>query len=55
MLWGPVSHVCAVDHKHKHMSIIHTYRKYKTHEISKLKCFSSHLVVVFTQSVEAIC
>ena len=27
----------------------------KTHQISKLKCFSSHLVAVFTQSIEAMC
>ena len=28
---------------------------YKVHQISKLKCFSSRLVVVFTLSIEARC
>ena len=28
---------------------------YKTHQIPKLKCFSSRLVVVFAQSIEARC
>ena len=28
---------------------------YKLHQIPKLKCFSSHLAVVFAQSIEATC
>ena len=28
---------------------------YKAHQIQKLKCFSSRLVVVFDQSIEARC
>ena len=28
---------------------------YKTHQISKLKCFSSPLEVVFSQAIEAMC
>ena len=28
---------------------------YKTHQIPKLKCFSSCLVVVFVQSIETMC
>ena len=29
--------------------------KYKPHQIPKLKCFSSHLAVVFDQSIETSC
>ena len=29
--------------------------KYKSHQIQKLKCSSSHLITVFAQSIEAKC
>ena len=41
----------------RHIMFIKQYHKiswYKLHQIPKLKCFSSHLAVVFAQSVEAM-
>ena len=53
---------CTIDSKVSHIAhntiekaklMIPSNLKYKSHQISKLQCFSYHLAVVFSQSIEA--
>ena len=48
-----ISRTCEVLRNDRKCRHIPSDLYYKAHQISKLKCFSSHLAVVFAQSIEA--